>query len=570
MINEEKQLSTNNISTTKSVLSTGKFIAIVAAGVIAVVGVGYLSMSLFLSNRFYFGTVINGVNCSGKTVGQAQTLIEEKAEKYTLTIAQRNNNNETINSEEINLKIDITDSLNEIKNVQTPYKWGLYLFKENNNDTAVNVSYDEEKLNEKLNSLDCLNTEKMISPTNAVVEYNEDNKKFEVTKEDNGTTVKIEETKTAIIDSIKNLNETLNLEENNLYNNAEFTSDDEKLKSDAEIMNKYALVTITYNFGDKSEIVDKDKIKDWLIIKDNGEVDFDKDKVDKFVQYLAKTYNTFGITRSFVSSYNSHTVTVVGGDYGWWLNKSAESNSLIEAIKAGNDIVKEPVYLQKAASYGKNDIGNTYAEVNLGTQHMFFYKDGVKVLESDFVSGKPSNGHATPTGTYSVTYKELDAVLRGENYATPVKYWMPFNKDVGFHDATWQSSFGGKRYLTHGSHGCINLPFDTAKQLYSYIAKGYPVVVYDYIPTAADLAAVNTTTEVLTEANTVVQTTTQQQPTTKKQAVTETTTKKTVVTETTTKKQVESETITTMENITTNSPVQVIVDDTSPVLPELN
>ena len=69
--------------------------------------------------------------------------------------------------------------------------------------------------------------------------------------------------------------------------------------------------------------------------------------------------------------------------------------------------------------------------------------------------------------TYSLTYKSRNKTLRGTKkpdgtyeYETPVAYWMPFNGGIGFHDATWQSSFGGNRYLSHGSHGCVNMPKD--------------------------------------------------------------------------------------------------------------
>ena len=69
-------------------------------------------------------------------------------------------------------------------------------------------------------------------------------------------------------------------------------------------------------------------------------------------------------------------------------------------------------------------------------------------------------------------------MLRGEDYATPVKYWMPFAGDVGMHDASWRSSFGGSIYKTGGSHGCINMPPSAAKTVYENINKGYAVLVY--------------------------------------------------------------------------------------------
>ena len=70
------------------------------------------------------------------------------------------------------------------------------------------------------------------------------------------------------------------------------------------------------------------------------------------------------------------------------------------------------------------------------------------VDESDFVSGCVNKGTTTPRGTYGITYKERDATLNGENYSSPVKYWMPFNGDIGMHDADWRNEgdFGGDIY----------------------------------------------------------------------------------------------------------------------------
>ena len=57
---------------------------------------------------------------------------------------------------------------------------------------------------------------------------------------------------------------------------------------------------------------------------------------------------------------------------------------------------------------------------------------------------------------------------------------MPFNMNIGMHDATWRNSFGGNIYINNGSHGCINLPLETAKTIYSYIDTFFPIIVYDF------------------------------------------------------------------------------------------
>lgn len=74
-------------------------------------------------------------------------------------------------------------------------------------------------------------------------------------------------------------------------------------------------------------------------------------------------------------------------------------------------------------------------EINLTAQHLYFYANGKLLVESDFVSGNAAKGWSTPAGAYSITYKQRNATLKGQGYATPVSYWMPFNGGIGLHDA---------------------------------------------------------------------------------------------------------------------------------------
>ena len=164
------------------------------------------------------------------------------------------------------------------------------------------------------------------------------------------------------------------------------------------------------------------------------------------------------------------------------MNSQKEKKELLKLIKAGKKVNRSPEYYQEAESYGKKDYGNTYVEINLAAQDVFLYVDGKKILETDCVTGNASRGYDTPAGTYSITYTERNATLNGENYSTPVKYWMPFNRNIGLHDASWRSSFGGEIYKYNGSHGCVNLPPDKAAKLFQYVKKGMPVICYNYLP----------------------------------------------------------------------------------------
>ena len=159
-------------------------------------------------------------------------------------------------------------------------------------------------------------------------------------------------------------------------------------------------------------------------------------------------------------------------------SQKEETEALKQLLLSCKSQEREPVYSQTAAVHDENDYGNTYVEINLTAQHLFFYKEGKLVVESDFVSGNESRGWSTPAGAYPLTYKQRNATLKGQNYSTPVSYWMPFNGGIGMHDAYWRSSFGGKIYKTNGSHGCINLPPAVAKTVYENISAGMPVLCY--------------------------------------------------------------------------------------------
>lgn len=124
-----------------------------------------------------------------------------------------------------------------------------------------------------------------------------------------------------------------------------------------------------------------------------------------------------------------------------------------------------------------------YIEVNLSQQRLWAYQDHQLVYSSAITSGATGAGFGTATGLFSIYYKTTNTRLRGYQYGwdydVPVKYWMPFHKGYGLHDAVWRSSFGGADYYYGGSHGCVNLPDATAAWIYGWAAVGTPVWVHN-------------------------------------------------------------------------------------------
>ena len=207
----------------------------------------------------------------------------------------------------------------------------------------------------------------------------------------------------------------------------------------------YMDIRVTYCFGSKREVLDGSTIVQWLDTDHKGDVTIDRSKVEEyvreFVRELSVKFNTAYCTKKLETSYGQ-VVSITKGHYGWMIDKKSETEALIGIIQSGASQEREPVYLQTAASHDGPDFGNTYVEMNLTSQHMFFYKEGKLLIESDFVSGDEAKGFRTPAGAYEITYKQMNATLKGKDYKTPIKYWMPFNGNIGMHDGYWRTSFG--------------------------------------------------------------------------------------------------------------------------------
>ena len=154
---------------------------------------------------------------------------------------------------------------------------------------------------------------------------------------------------------------------------------------------------------------------------------------------------------------------------------------MLKEIKSGETIKREPVFNQTAEVKSETyDIGNTYIEIDYTNQHMYYYEKGKLKLDSDVVTGNISRHNGSPDGIYKIVYKQRDATLIGENYASDVDYFMVFAYNVGFHDASWRHDWSKQAYLAKGggSHGCINMHPDVAGQAFSDLHKNEPVVIY--------------------------------------------------------------------------------------------
>lgn len=426
---------------------------------------------------FFLSTSINGIDASEKTVDQMKKLISREIDSYELTIKKRGGKTEKITGEDIGLHSVFDGKLEEYLASQDPLEWWSSGRKQKDYEVQVMSEFDEGMLEERISTLELFQEENMEPPKDAYLSDYLSGQGYVVMPEEPGTVLDKEKTAQEIRKAVAGMERELVLEDLDVYEKAAITGDDPELNGIADKLNKYANMTVTYLFGEKEEILDGNLISGWITMEDTGEVTLSQEAVTAYVEELAARYDTANQKKMLKTSYGP-TVEITKGFYGWKMDQDTEAQALYEILMSGQSQAREPAYLQTGASHGDNDYGDTYVEINLTAQHLFFYKDGRLLVESDFVSGNAARGYSTPSGAYPLTYKQRNATLRGADYATPVSYWMPFNRNIGMHDATWRGSFGGSIYKTGGSHGCINLPKTAAKTIFENIEKGMPVLCY--------------------------------------------------------------------------------------------
>lgn len=423
---------------------------------------------------FLNGTVIDEVDVSGMSIPE----LEEQIGKYSLRVIERQADGTTLEEEipgkDIGISYISTEPLEAILQGQNRFLW--FVKQDADYRTDAPLFYEESVLEEKVDKLRGFQKEFIEEPADAYITDYVPGQGFELVAEKQGNRLNRERTVEAIKTAVERLEGQVDLEAAGCYEEPAITSENAELKKTYEKLQNYTNTVITYTFGSERETLDGDTIVDWIVL-DGEHASLDREAVEAYVSSLRKKHDTIFHKRKFMTSYGKE-VTIDLGDYGWWMDTGQETEELIAMLERGESGERVPVYRQTAASYDDPDYGDSYVEINLTAQHLFLYQNGECVLESDFVSGNPSRGNATPAGIYGITYKERDATLTGETYRTPVSFWMPFNNNVGMHDASWRSEFGGNIYTTNGSHGCINLPYSVAQEIYGYVEKGTPVICY--------------------------------------------------------------------------------------------
>lgn len=448
--------------------------------------------------KFLQNTTINGVNVSGLNEAEAyRALMNNDQAPESIELIKLDGSKVVIQLPDIGYQDNIKSSISQYLTQQNYYTWFRNLSKNTDYSFETAFTYDKNLLRAELKKR-IVDGSGKLEPKDAYIRYTSQG--FEIVKEQKGD--KIDDSKLdALIEfvegKLKSGNYTIDLATCDLYQSPKIVAADLTEKLDS--LRSLDDVVIGFDFDYEVSELKGTEFMNWVSFEEGNAlkaIKVDRDKAMEYVEKLAAKYDTYKTKRKFTSTSRGEIFVDQGeGSYGWWLDQEKMCDYICELIKEGQSVTVDPIYYVSPYSQytytcdpkyrtAESDIGDTYCEVDLAMQHFWYYNKGELEYECDIVSGKPTEARNTPGGIYKIWLKEKNKTLTGvtsdgEKWSTPVTYWNNIsNFGIGLHDASWHPYFGGERYKTNGSHGCINMPVAAAKYVYDNIPMNTPVIMY--------------------------------------------------------------------------------------------
>ncbi len=442
--------------------------------------VAFFAVTGYYKTHFFNGTTLSGVDVSGLTAKQATEKVTENISDYLISIRTRDGEKYNLLGPKFGYTYESNGEIEKILELQNASTWMVESKGNVRHDYSVRsgATYDEEMLKEEIIETGIFSPSNMVEPKNAYIEWDVEQANYIIVPEESGNILNFEKTFNIIKSAVDAGEKTITIPDS-CYTVPDIRTNDPMLNDTIERLQSYFGHSITYDFGGEIEekVISRNDIAGWLRVDESYNITIDEARIEKFVQKLADEYNTYGDRRKFRTT-KGDNITIGGGDFGWVIDKAAEKKRLLSDIASDDNVVREPMFSQRGVSFGAYDIGDTYIEIDYTNQHMWYYKNGEIVCDTDVVTGNLSKNNGSPDGVFKIAYKEKDATLAGEDYESKDIYFMPFAYNVGIHDASWRSEFGGELYKYSGSHGCINAPASIVEAMFDMVDVGTPVVAY--------------------------------------------------------------------------------------------
>ena len=458
-----------------------KYLSVILMIVIGLPGLIYLGLAIYYQDSFMYGTWINGIYCTGKTVQEAAKELTENFEYDSLYVITPQDV-EVIEPDSFEIKYDFESALEEYRDRQNPFVWYSHVLTGHQNEEVLpKISFNENVLEDWIYTTDSYNSNLELKDDRLSIVMGENGYEILEEKEKILNTPLAQE---RIAEVIRNAGSEINLEEEGCYFTREETLEMQEVRNLFQKIEDVQNISLTYKLKEVERRIMPSEIALWIAKDKSGNIQldqdggliFDKNAVSAFVEQLARDYDTW--QRFPFTTHDGREIVLTKGNYGTKIYQQKEVTYLMNYLEEPVEMIREPAYIRNITYQDSNFIDRTYVEVDMTLQKMMFFSEGEKVFETDVVTGCTSQGMGTPEIVCYVYSKTKNAILRGKNYRSFVNYWVPVYGGIGLHDATWRDEFGGEIYKRSGSHGCVNTPLERMTELYDMLEVGMPVVIH--------------------------------------------------------------------------------------------
>ena len=454
-----------------------RIVAVVLA-VCGLVGGTYALGFWYFSSRYYPGTHAVGVDAAFMTQDEFAQAIDAHLQRYELH-ASKENFNMSIPGSAVGLKGDSNAISRDCLMSQDARVWPLELLVTVRSSTAT-LSLDTNKLAALVNDAVGAYNARAKQPVSATLELNGTKDGYVLKGETAGTALDASLVLGVLQTAMAQGEDSAELTESVLAQPT-FTRDSPQAQE--------ALVNANDVFGydigfmrDGKQIshLDAQTFMPWLVVQDDLTLGVDQKAAAAWVE------DELRMTADYADDKNAYSV-----------DANAFAQSLSNSIQRGKGASFEVPYIATARYLpgdGKlnpakwNPEKGRYIDVNKKAQVACLFDESGRVLwETPVTTGNESANDGTPTGEFAIYDKKTDFTLLGKDsdadgkpdYKHHVDFWMPFNGNIGLHDASWRSTYGGTEYLENGSGGCVNVPKDAVDKLYAITHKNETVLVHE-------------------------------------------------------------------------------------------
>ena len=427
------------------------------------------------------GTTINGKDVSMTTPESVEEWLKNEALTGETTIHERGGAQETIENKDFisEVKLDVEPA--SLISEEELKKWPLSIRETRSFEIKAEPVYDDELIKKAVDGLAALDPKNMVIPEDAYFAKTENG--YEIVPENEGSLLDKDSVIAAVTAAVSDGSFETDLEANDCYVKPKITKEDPSFAPILAELDKVKNMTITIDLVEATEVIDYTVIEPWLTW-DGTTFSIDETQILPYVEELDKKYRTYQTQRNFVT-HSGETIVVGGGGgdtYGFWMDTSRMAERIKNTLLTWEPQTIDTAWKVNALTRNQEngDIGGTYIEVSIKEQHLWLYKGYELVFDSDVVTGKYSDeSRRTPTGVFCILRKLRDYTMSGTYGSQFCHYFLNFDwTGCAIHDASWRGSFGGDIYLDNGSHGCVNMPPEKAKELFDLVWTAMPVIIY--------------------------------------------------------------------------------------------